>query len=311
MWIPTYRKFKETLTAMCRMTSPHGCESYVWPHLPSPPYGGAPNANQVYKHGTTNVDEHGNYIVCIPGTGDRIMWTAHCDTADSHPTLVNMKWTGDMLHTDGKTILGADDKVGCAIMAMMIRAGCPGTYVFFQGEEVGCVGSSAMAEDTKLLDYDCCISLDRRGYDSVITHQRGRRTCSDTWASELGALISDASQGIIKMRPDPTGVYTDSVEFSDLVPECTNLSVGYFNQHSNNEKTNVAFSYLLCCSLIRIVSSGLIPSPKRDIVTLSMENDDYDDYRYMMKYDWTHKRKTIRDYDAMSEQEWLDWKDAI
>lgn len=307
MWIPTYRKFKDTLTAMCRMTSPHGCESYVWPHLPSPPYGSAPRTAALYKDGSTQIDSDGNYIVKIPGeTNVKVMWTAHCDTADNHPTLVNMKMRNDMLRTDGKSILGADDKVGCTIMAMMIRAGCPGTYVFFQGEEVGCVGSSAMADRTPVLEYDCCISLDRKGYQSVITHQTGTRCASDGWAQMLAQEIKTSSNDTIDLAPDPTGVFTDSREFADLIPECTNLSVGYFDQHSHSERTNVAFGYGLCLSLIDVVRRNAVPAPIRDI--LNTTDDAYDINAWLKN---RRKRHSIVDPDFLTENEWRDWRDAL
>lgn len=303
MWTPTYRKFKDTLMSMCRMTTPNGCEAYVWPFLPSPPYGRAPNSHRAYDSGTSLVDAHGNYIVRIPGPGDRIMWTAHTDTADTHPTLVNLKYRSGMLATDRKSILGADDKVGCAIMAMMIRAGCPGTYCFFAGEEVGCVGSGAFADDTQFLEYDCCISLDRKGYDSVITHQCGTRTASDEWSAQLAERISNYSSGVINMRPDPTGVFTDSREFKEIIPECTNLSVGYFNQHTYDEKTNVDFSYLLCCSLIRMALDGNVPQPVRDIVSLG-----HDD----LPLGWKNI-KSKSDPDTWPENEWAnyDWRAGL
>jgi hypothetical protein len=316
MWTPTYRKFKQTLMAMCRMTSPHGCEPYVWAHLPSPPHGGAPGSKPSYEFGSTQIDRHGNYIIRIPGAGERIMWTAHCDTADSEPKLVNMKWHNDMLMTDGRSILGADDKVGCTIMTMMIRAGCPGTYVFFQGEEVGCIGSGKMADETPMLDYDACISLDRRGYDSVITHQRGSRACSDAWAQQLATVIHDESNGEIALKCDPTGVFTDSAEFTDLIPECTNLSVGYFSQHTHSEKTDVAFSYSLCCALIKVANKGLISLPVRDIVNkIDDDDDDLDWYRsYRMragKYDYTNPKTGITDPDFLSDNDWRDWRDSL
>lgn len=300
MWVPTYRKFRDTLTSMCRITSPHGCEPYVWPHLPSPPSGGAPGTRDAYEYGGTEIDKDGNYIVTIPGKGVDILWTSHCDTADSYPTIVNMKWNGDMLKTDGKTILGADDKVGCAIMAMMIRAGCPGTYAFFAGEEVGCVGSSAYASKTRLLQYDACISLDRKGYDSVITHQCGTRCCSDAWGTELAKLLSDASDGYIDMSVDSTGVFTDSREFINLVPECTNLSVGYFMQHTPSEHTNVMFAYQLCCALIKIVCGDGIPTPQRDVTT----DDDDDTESYGSLTRWLAKRNKSIDKDMMSDEDW-------
>jgi len=312
MWTPSYRKFKDTLMSMCRMTTPHGTEAYVWPMLPSPPFGAAPNAARHYAGGTTRIDAHGNYIVVVPGEGQRIMWTAHCDTADSHPTLVNLKFKNGMLSTDRKSILGADDKVGCAIMAMMIRSGCPGTYCFFAGEEVGCVGSEKFADDTEMLDYDCCISLDRRGYDSVITHQCGRRTASDEWANSLGKIISQYTEGVIDMSADPTGVFTDSREFRDLIPECTNLSVGYFNQHTHDEKTNVDFSFVLCMALIHMVHDGVVPTPVRDITVLERGHSD-------LPYGWSSRDfdskfpPALTDPDSLSEDDWrnYDWKAGL
>jgi hypothetical protein len=315
MWTPTYRKFKHTLMAMCRMTTPHGFEPYVWPHLPTPPHGGAPRRKATYDGGSTEIDKHGNFVVKIPGPGERILWTAHCDTADHEPRLVNMKWDGDMLKTDGKSILGADDKVGCAIMAMMIRAGCPGTYAFFQGEEVGCIGSGEFAKDTGILEYDACISLDRKGYGSIITHQRGSRCCSDMWATQLAKAIWQESSEVIDLKCDPTGLFTDSAEFTDMVPECTNLSVGYFAQHTHAEMTNVAFAYLLCCSLIRVAGKNMVPSPVRDVIH-GADDDDDNWRRYVRNYrshrwDYTNPDVGITDPDFLNENDWRDWKDGL
>lgn len=297
MWVPTYRKFKDTLQSMCRMTTPYGCESYVWPHLPSPPFGGAPKSRIGYIGGSTQIDDTGNYTVRIPGRGERVMWTAHCDTADDRPTIVNQRVKNDMLYTDGRSILGADDKVGCTIMAMMIRSGCPGTYCFFAGEEVGCVGSGKFAEDVSLLDYDSCISIDRKGYNSIITHQRGKRTASDGWAGEMGLLLSEYSNGDLKMAPDPTGVFTDSCEFEDLIPECTNLSCGYFAQHTHSEKADMAFAYKLCCTLIKLVHGVGVPAPQRDIVVQSAD-EVHEDIK------WWRDSITKRDWDMLEEDDW-------
>jgi len=315
MWTPTYRKFKQTLVSMCRMTSPHGYEPYVWSHLPSPPMGGAPGSGVRYEMGNTQIDRHGNYIVRIPGPGERVMWTAHCDTADNEPKLVNMKWRDDMLMTDGRSILGADDKVGCTIMAMMIRAGCPGTYAFFQGEEVGCLGSSKMSEEVGLLDYDACISLDRKGYGSAITHQCGSRCCSDAWAKELALNIWKESHEVVDFKCDPSGVFTDSAEFTSVIPECTNLSVGYFCQHTHAEKTDVAFAYSLCLALIQVAHKGLVPLPIRDIVNPSVEDEDEDlwwnDYNLSDRGRYRFNSNKPLDPDFMSDNDWKDWKDAL
>ena len=43
------------------------------------------------------------------------------------------------------------------------------------------------------------------------------------------------------MNLDPTGVFTDSYNFVDYVPECTNVSVGYFNEHTHDEIQNMTY----------------------------------------------------------------------
>jgi hypothetical protein len=37
------------------------------------------------------------------------------------------------------------------------------------------------------------------------------------------------------MLPDDSGVYTDTAEWTDIIAECTNVSCGYFNEHSKDE----------------------------------------------------------------------------
>lgn len=322
MWTPSYSLFKTTLMNMCRMTTPAGHESFTWAQLPIVPYGAAPGAGAGYKDGMSYIDEDSNYIVIIPGKGDRILWASHCDTADDEPTFVHLKVEGEMLSTDGNSILGADDKVGCAIMAMMIRAGVPGTYAFFAGEEIGCVGSKAAALRTADGEFDAVISLDRKGYTSVITHQLGRRCCSDAWAKDLGARIQEHSRGVVRLSPDSTGVYTDSREFATKIRECTNLSVGYFDQHCKTEHANMEFAYELCCALIRIGLGVGIPDPVRSLEDQDEEEDWYGSYRglyskfspddYELGMD-PNSRYSVglpssrKDLDSLTDEEWINY----
>jgi hypothetical protein len=39
--------------------------------------------------------------------------------------------------------------------------------------------------------------------------------------------------------PDDSGVYTDTAEFVDIIPECTNISVGYAREHSEHESLDI------------------------------------------------------------------------
>jgi hypothetical protein len=37
---------------------------------------------------------------------------------------------------------------------------------------------------------------------------------------------------------DPTGVYTDTAEYMEIIPECLNVSIGYDSEHSHFETLN-------------------------------------------------------------------------
>ena len=135
------------------------------------------------------------------------------------------------------TILGADDKLGCYIMCRMMKEGISGLYVFHVGEEEGGVGSTHLSENRvelfKTIDY--CVAFDRKGYNDVIYSQSGGQCCSNQFASaicdEMNILLPPKEQA----RPSPNGSFTDSANYTHLIPECTNLPVGYFDQHTSSE----------------------------------------------------------------------------
>jgi len=218
-------------------------------------------------------DEFDNYYTYIPkadGSDSDTMFTSHLDTIDSGPygwksgekwdtelkkyvkdpdapvddKSVKHVFDGDFVKTDGETNLGADDKAGTTIMMNMISEKVPGLYYFFMGEESGCVGSSNLSrvfESKGHPTMNKCISFDRRGYDSIITEQTS--VCaSDDFAKELAKRYNEYG---FWFKPDPTGVYTDSAEFTDIIPECSNISCGYFSEHTKSEKQDLEFLELL------------------------------------------------------------------
>ena len=99
-------------------------------------------------------------------------------------------------------------------------------------------------------DYKKCISFDRRAYGSVITKQYGTSCCSDQFAIDLCKELSD-NVGT-PFKEDPTGVYTDSAVFMEIIPECTNISVGYFNEHSHTESQNISYVEWLCDGVVKV-----------------------------------------------------------
>ena len=80
-------------------------------------------------------DTNGNYFYKI---GDsKTAFTSHLDTACKEQVNVKHVFEGDLIKTDGTSILGADDKAGVTILLYMIEKNVPGLYCFFIGEEVG------------------------------------------------------------------------------------------------------------------------------------------------------------------------------
>jgi len=183
-------------------------------------------------------DGVGNYYIKIGES--RTIFTCHMDTACSRYEKVTHVIQDNMISTDGSTVLSGDDKNGMAILLYMIYRKVPGTYYFFQGEESGMKGAHAIIGKDKAFfaDFDRMVSFDRRAYHSVITHQLGRRGCSQEFAEKLAEELNKHD---FNYRPDPTGIFTDSASFIGIIPECTNLSVGYFNEHSSFERTDIVF----------------------------------------------------------------------
>ena len=216
---------------------------------------------RTYPHETENdlfhllpdsllTDEFGNKYIQIGETNT--MFTCHLDTArnPSNGQYVNINHVieGDIIKTDGTTILGADDKAGCVILLYMIENKVPGLYYFFLGEEVGCIGSKKLAEKfkTNKLDYiNKVVSFDRKNLNSVITHQSSIRCCSDKFAEALAEQLNICSKQvydndiIFEYKPDWTGICTDSIQFLSIYPECTNISVGYYEEHTVRERQDI------------------------------------------------------------------------
>jgi hypothetical protein len=222
------REFKK----LTELTYPHGTEFALIKHLPIG-----------YQE-----DKVGNYYLKI-GDSPSTMFTCHLDTASYKQVKVNHIEEGNFIRTDGDSILGADDKAGMIVLLYMIENKIPGLYYFFIGEESGCVGSGRLSSIWNTTEFSKYItkvvSFDRRGTNSIITEQLYGVSCSDDFAQELSNRLNSTELGF-SFSPDPTGIYTDSAKFISLVPECTNISVGYYNEHTNSEKQDIDFLSRLC-----------------------------------------------------------------
>jgi hypothetical protein len=232
---------KNKFLQLTNRTFPHGTEKDVFPLLCE----------------GLKEDEFGNLFIKI-GESD-VMFTSHLDTATASLTKIVHVFDDNIIKTDGNTILGADDKAGVTIMLYMIEKNIPGLYYFFLGEEVGCVGSKKLAsshKENKIEGINKVVSFDRRGTDSIITYQSSKRCCSDSFGDALAAEFNRVDS-TFKYKRDETGVLTDSVQFISIYPECTNISVGYYSEHTFNERQDIEHLEKLAKACTKIDWIGL------------------------------------------------------
>ena len=228
-----------TFIQLTSMTYPYGYEEVL--------------VKEMFKTGlfpsNMEKDEHGNYFLQIGES--RTIFASHLDTVSKTHTKVNHIFEGNIIKTDGTTTLGADDKAGVTVMLWMMKNNVPGMYYFFIGEEVGCIGSGNAARSVANFKgkYDRIISFDRRDVGSIITHQSWSRCCSESFAK---TLASELNKSGLSYTTDDGGVYTDSAEFVDIIPECTNVSVGYYKEHSTNESQDIDHLTKLAEACLRV-----------------------------------------------------------
>lgn len=194
-------------------------------------------------------DNYGNRYIII-GNPDTLL-LAHTDTV--HP--FNSKRQKVFVHnnqasTDGTSVLGADNGTGVWILLNLIHNRTPGHYIFQRQEEHGGTGSSHSARK-KRPHIKKAISFDRKGYSDIITHQHGRRMCSDTFATALAKKIGGG------YRPSRGGIFTDSANYADVVPECTNISIGYEYAHTPDETQDLYHANWLMRRLLTINFNAL------------------------------------------------------
>lgn len=183
-------------------------------------------------------DAAGNLIKRI-GTAP-IMYSCHTDTVHKQGGRQHLAidhGIAKLACDSASSCLGADDTAGVWLMRELILAKRPGLYVFHRGEEIGGIGSQHIADNTpELLDgIEAAIALDRKGKNSVVTHQWGGRCASDAFAASIAGHIGGA------YAADNGGTFTDTANYIEIVPECTNLSVGYEHCHTPKETLDLPF----------------------------------------------------------------------
>lgn len=239
-----FKEFKDMFVDLTKVTVPHGSELMYYRNyfLPST--------------GVTLFQEGENFYHVVGDGTSKSLFCAHLDTASRICKDIHHGFSGNMIYTKSDTILGADDKAGVMVLLYMIYNNVPGTYYFFAGEECGRLGSEAAAKDyyDKFSKFERAVAFDRRGYGSIISNQMFSECCSDLF---VDSLIFEFEQNGMKFKDDPTGSYTDTASFLGIIPECTNISIGYDSEHSSKEKLNINYAWQVANAVCGIDWDGL------------------------------------------------------
>lgn len=243
-------------------------------------------------------DGFGNLIKVVGNSP--VLWSCHTDTVHKSAGRQSVHLSGDgWLSAPHSDCLGADCAAGVWIMSEMIRLGIGGTYVFHRDEESGGHGATWITNNTPelLKPIKYAIAFDRKGFGSVITHQFGSRGCSEAFAN---ALSHELGEG---WAPDDGGTFTDTAMYFEHVPECTNISVGYVDQHTRYEKLYLPFLVDLLGSIAAL-----------DVDSLPCERDHTADdeltggYYYRGGYGRSYGSSGYDDY-SVATGGWGTWDD--
>lgn len=209
-------------------------------------------------------DTYGNWIGQI-GDNPKVLWSSHTDTVHTVPGFQALAVLADLKPEQDQVLflsrketvsscLGADCTVGVWLMRRMYMARVPGRYIWHADEESGGQGSRYIASKTPALltGIQAAIAFDRKGDNSIITHQAGGRCASDDFAASLVPMLPGT------YKADAGGTFTDTANYTDLVPECTNLSVGYQHAHTARECTNLGHAERLLKAMLLFDETKLV-----------------------------------------------------
>lgn len=193
---------------------------------------------------TLNVDNAGNILAGkVYGKGETVLLSAHMDvvSSDIDPTKTITKHAYIWKRESG--ILGADDRAGIAIIINILKelkaSEFKGTLkiLFTVEEECGQNGAEAVEVDF-FNDVYCAISLDRRNALDVVTHSASRQYCSENFGQffeRQSRFYHNKGERYKVVR----GGVSDLRVWSALGIESVNLSIGYYEEHTQHEYLNI------------------------------------------------------------------------
>lgn len=194
-------------------------------------------------------DRYGNLLAektYKTGNGPTILLNAHLDVVyELEPDREIIKELGRWRSSKG--ILGADDRAGVAVILQMaknlLNSDFSGKvkYIFTVEEETGLVGARHVDEHF-LWDVDAAFVLDRRGIGDIVTSYADMIPfCDVRFGKFIEHIAKESGHANWKCT---SGGSSDTRIWAEHGIQSVNLSVGYFNEHTDEEYLNafVCFS---------------------------------------------------------------------
>jgi len=80
---------------------------------------------------------------------------------------------------------------------------------------------------------------------------------------------------------DPNGIYTDTAEYTHLIGECSNISIGYKDEHNSKETLDITYLEALRDRMVSIEWHKIkLPTKRKPESKTPKWNYDYDFFTY-------------------------------
>ena len=248
------------------------------------------NQTELFEHIVQKVSKNKNYnltvsfksgiIVTPKGVIKYPLICSHLDTINDSKKIKlqnsDVEIDGDIIRLSQSSLakcLGGDDRCGVYTALQLIDLNVPFGFAFFFDEEIGCIGSSILANDIDENEsITAFIGLDRRGLDNVAVYGYNNQDLINLFENE----------GYIEVNGSITDVSVLSEQSSRNLA-CVNLSVGYYNEHTKMEFINIYDIQKAIKTLIKL-SKELSKILYRYKPNRYYSNSYFDKYEIMMKW---------------------------
>ncbi|MEH6948837.1 M20/M25/M40 family metallo-hydrolase [Bacillus sp. JJ634] len=195
-----------------------------------------------------SVDRHGNLLAektYKSGNGPTILLNAHLDIVDElEPNRMIIK--EGHIWSSSKGILGADDRAGVAVLLHIAEQLASSSFngkvkfIFTVEEECGLVGARQI-DDYFLWGTDAAIVVDRRNKGDIVISCGGYMPFCDKAYGAFFENVAKAEE--LNGWRCTNGGSSDTRIWAEHGIQSVNLSVGYGNEHTEDEFLDVSAAY--------------------------------------------------------------------